>query len=1010
MRLSKFGVLGTLALTAVCALLAVSASAAGGEGTKVYLVQLTEKPAIAYGGGTNGYEATRPAKGEKLDRDAGNVRKYVEYLKGKQDKALQSVGGGEKATSYTYAVNGFAAKLTATQAEALQGKKGVASVEEDVALSLDTATTPTFLGLTARKGLWNQLGGPKKAGRGIIVGIVDSGIWPENPSVQPIRSGGDEHGDGEDDDDRNGKRYNGVPRDWRGKCEAGENFAATTCNSKLIGAQYFDDIQNLAGRTAVIDAAGFISPRDSNGHGTHTATTAAGNYGVKVTGDAAGFGKVSGMAPNAMLAVYKVCFDDGNDGTGDCFTGDSATAIDTAVADGVDVINFSISGDRLSVTSLVETAFRNAAAAGVFVATSAGNENLPTSGPTVAHVSPWETTVAASTHDRASIGLAKLGNGTTIQGAAQITASTGVKPLIKSSDAAAVGAPVAEANLCYLGSLDPAKVAGKIVACQRGVNARTDKSLEVKNKGGAGVLLYNAAAASLNADLHFVPTVHINDLDGSVAAYAATPGATAELTTGGTPPAAPQIADFSSRGPIQGIADQLKPDISAPGVDILAGYSPATPAHRDFDIISGTSMSSPHIAGIGALLLDAHPDWTPMMVKSALMTSAGDLVGAFADTAAASPTANKAFAQGAGHVNPNGAVDPGLVYDSGAADWTNYVCAIRQATGCTTVIDPSDLNLASISIGDLAGTQTVTRTVTNVSKKSATYKAVVVAPAGIDVTVSPSQFRIGRGDTQTFTVTFTRTAAAPLTKFQAGTLTWVEQSTGRGDDDDENNGHSVRSPLVIRPVAIAAPTEVSGTAAGLGFAVKTGFVGTLGIQYRGLVAANETPSTIASDPDCDFHTAAPDTSVGFTKHIVSVPAGTRIIRLSTFNANTANAPDLDMFVYVGASNALTGASSGPSSDETVTLTSNGTPAGLTLRVYVHGCSVAATGGTYTLFDWMVPGTDAGNINGPASVAAPASTPVNLTFTGLVPGKKYMGQARYFDGTTLLGSTILRVDA
>jgi hypothetical protein len=1003
MRLSKFGVLGTLAVILATTLFAVSASTAADSSTEVYLVQLDEKPAIAYTGGVAGFEATKPARGEKLDRGEDKVRRYVDYLKGRQDRALRSVGGGDKAASYTYAVNGFAAKLTAAQAEALRGKKGVVSVQQDVPMSLDTSTTPTFLGLDARRGLWDELGGPKKAGRGIIVGMVDSGIWPENPSVQPARRGG-HNGDDDDWHDRNNKRFKGVPRDWRGKCQAGEAFTGKECNSKLIGAQYFTAIQELAGRLPAADEHGFISPRDSEGHGTHTATTAAGNNGVKVTGDAAGFGRISGMAPAAMIAVYKVCFDDGNDATGDCFTGDSATAIDTAVADGVDVINFSISGSRTSVTDLVETAFRNAAAAGIFVAASAGNENVaPGNAPTVAHVSPWETTVAASTHSRSSTGLVKLGNGNTIQGIAQITASTGVKPLVKSSNAApdgATAAQIADANLCILGSLDPAKVAGKIVACQRGVNARVDKSMEVRDKGGAGMVLFNPTVNSLNGDLHFVPTVHIDDSAGTFAAYAATAGATAELTPGGTPPPFPLIAEFSSRGPIAGIADQLKPDISAPGVDILAGFSPDNPAHRDFDIISGTSMSSPHIAGIAALLLDLHNDWTPMMVKSALMTSAGDLVGTFADTATASPAANKAFAQGAGHVNPNGAMDPALVYDSGPADWTNYVCAIRQATGCTTVTDPSDLNLASISIGDLAGTQTVTRTVTNDSKRTSTYTATVVAPPGINVVVQPSSFRIRRGDEQTFKVTFTRTAAAPLNKWQAGTLTWKD-----GDD------HVVRSPLVVRPVAIAAPTEVTGTGAGLNYTVQTGYDGTLNITYRGLVAATETAATVAPDPDCDFHTAAPDSSVGFTKHEITVPAGTRVIRFSTFNANTTNAPDLDLYVYIGTSNTLSGVSGGSTSDETVTFTSaNGLAAPLTFRVYVHGCTVTPPSGTYTLFSWALPGTSAGNINGPSSAAAPATTPVNLTFTGLTAGKKYLGQALYSDGTNSLGSTILRVDA
>ncbi len=306
------------------------------------------------------------------------------------------------------------------------------------------------------------------------------------------------------------------------------------------------------------------------------------------------------------------------------------------------------------------------------------------------------------------------------------------------------------------------------------------------------MILVNTSANSINADFHFVPTVHLQNTDrAAVMAYAATAGATAKINASTIiyNAAAPFTASFSSRGPLTaGGGDVLKPDIIAPGQDVLAGVAPPGNHGRLFDVYSGTSMSSPHVAGLGALLKHLHPDWSPMAIKSALMTTAGDILDG--------PNTNPLviFRQGAGHVRPTGAANPGLVYDSGYNDWLNFICGVQPGSFCSdfTPIDPSDLNQASIAIGDLAGVQTVTRKVTNVSGGSLTMTAAVAGLAGITPTVTPPSLTLAAGETKSYTVTFTRTSAA-LNAYVGGQLTWT------------GGGYSVRSPIVIRPVALAAP-------------------------------------------------------------------------------------------------------------------------------------------------------------------------------------------------------------
>lgn len=935
----------------------------------IYIVQMIHAPAISYEGDIQGLASTKPNSGEKIDRNNPNVQEYVGHLEDEHDDALRK-SGGDKLYDYGYTFNGFAAQLTVQQANKLLKVDGVMQVSPDTLQSIDTSSTPSFLGLDAKKGLWQKLGGQKNAGKGVVIGIIDSGIWPESLSFA-------------DSYDENTNQWTFASgEDIEVKYSAPKNWAAAcvldnaTCNNKLIGAQYFNAAHGGDAGIAATRPWEYLSARDYNAHGTHTASTAGGNYNVKATGPAAVFGTISGMAPHAYISVYKALWSTQNGSTASGFTSDLVAAIDQAVADGVDVINYSISGSTSNFLDPVEIAFLNAADAGVFVAASAGNSG-PTSG-TVAHPSPWITTVAAGTHNRNGIGSATL-NGITYNGAS-LAAAVVTAPLVDSIAAGLAGAVASEVALCYPGTLDSAVVAGKIVVCDRGVIARVDKSLAVQMAGGVGMILVNVSASSLNADFHYVPTVHLQNTDrAAVKAYAATPGATATINTAVltyTDPA-PFTASFSSRGPLTaGGGDLLKPDVIAPGQDILAAVSPAI-AGRDFDLLSGTSMSSPHVAGLAALLKDLHPDWSPMMIKSALMTSGYDVLDG--------PNTNPLviFRQGAGHVRPNSAANPGLVYDSGFNEWLAFLCGATTGvnpaycsalSGAGYSLDPSDLNVPSISIGQMAGIQTVTRTVTNVGEKEK-YTFSYSGLAGITVTPSTNSFNIEKNGVKTYSVTFTTNGAA-LGSYTGGYVTW----TG-------NKGHVVRIPVVIRPVAMAAPSEVSGS-----YNVTFGYTGPFTATGTGLVAPTSYSDSINTGD--------------FFGYSVTVPAGATYARFQIFDSETTPGSDLDLYVYNG-SDQLVGFSAGGTSDEIVNLVN---PAAGTYTVAIDGFGTANPS-TFTVYAWVLDGTSAGNmtVTAPASATVGTVGAIDLAFSGLTAGTKYLGMITYSGIAGLPARTIVTVN-
>jgi hypothetical protein len=417
-----------------------------------------------------------------------------------------------------------------------------------------------------------------------------------------------------------------------------------------------------------------------------------------------------------------------------------------------------------------------------------------------------------------------------------------------------------------------------------------------------------------------------------------------------------------------------------------------------FQAISGTSMSSPHVAGLGALLRQAHPTWSPAAIKSALMTSGRQDVVKEDGSTPADP-----FDMGAGHVVPNSAVDPGLVYDAGLLDYFAFLCGATSAVhpddcafleGRGYSFDASDLNLASIGIGELAGTQTVSRTVTNVGG-AGTYNVSVDAPPGISVEVSPSSLTLGADASASYEVTFTTESDAAIGEWTFGSLTWSDGT------------HSVRSPIAITPTALSAPDEVmgEGTSGSLTYDVTFGYEGPFEVEPWGLVAATETPGTVVDDPANDINVAL-GTGVGITVHEVAVPAGTEYARFSLFDDYTDGNDDLDLYVFDPDDEFAGGSGSGTSEEEV----SIDEPAAGTYTVIVHGWQTDGADANYTLFSWNVPAEDAGNMTVTSSEATAVlgeTATISVEWAALEAGTKYLGAVAYNGGSN--GQTLIRVD-
>lgn len=650
-------------------------------------------------------------------------------LLARQDAVLTLVGAGAPVYRWTTALNGFAVRLDATQATLLTLAPGVARVEENTVRPLAgrPSSTPAASASPASA--------PGTGGAGRVVGVIDTGIAADGPVFAATQTLGD------------------LDPDFTGSCPDAERWQADDCNDKVVSARHW-----VAGFGPENRRSGtLLSPYDDHGHGTEVASLAAGNAAVAARDGNESLGTFSGVAPDARLAIYKACWtapDPADDG---CATADVVSAIDQAVADGVDVLSVAVAGGPALDT--VDLALLGAAERDVFVAVPAGNDQA-----TAGHAQPWTTTVGAATGPDPT-GLLRLGDGTEVRGV--MTAGRGVPAarVVDAADVPARGHTAADAALCVPGALDAARVAGRIVVCDRGEVARVDKSAAVRLADGVGMVLVDSGP-EVSADLHAVPTLHVTGSAGRVVRRSlAAPGPLeASLSRVATPHDRPSLASWTPPG--DPLSSTVKPDLVAPGSGLLAA-TPVSTDGRRWDLLSGSSAATAVVSGLAARLRSEQPLWSAARIRSALMTSAGDIED---------PDGLRA---GAGLLRATQASRPGLVHD---VDPAAYRRVLEDG------LPVSRLNLPSVAVRRQGfGAVVVTRTVTNIGDEHLYFSSSATGFDRSVVTVTPAAIRIGPGETRTYRVTV-RPGFGLRPQPDSGWVTWL------GGD-----GTRVRIPLLVSP-------------------------------------------------------------------------------------------------------------------------------------------------------------------------------------------------------------------
>jgi len=814
-----------------------------------YIVRLADPPLASYRGGIGGLTATSPAvvEGSRLDTESAASRAYLAHLSTVQDavvaQATLSLGRApEVAHRYSYAYNGLALDITAAEAERLRDLPGVAAVNAPVEREILTDAGPEWIGAPS---LWDGSAGPAGAasrGEGVVIGVIDTGINHDHPSFAEVG------GDGYVHDNPRGTFY--------GVCDpiTGLPF----CNDKLIGAW---------------DFTGF-GPADDNGHGSHTASTSGGNV-VDAVVSAPTIDleqRVSGVAPHANLISYKACTP-----AGSCLSPSLVAAIDQATADGVDVVNYSIGGGSSDPWNDDDAlAFLGAREAGVFVATSAGN-----SGPGAETIgspadAPWVLGVGAATHNRAFVSSVAAMSGGSSTPPADLTgrsfsAGYGPETIVHAAD-------FGDDGQC-LNPFAPGTFDGQIVICERGTIPRVDKGRNVQAGGAGGLVLVNIETdgESSVADSHVIPAVHLGFTDGArLTEWVRDGGSGHTATLSGTvadlDPANGDItAGFSSRGANPSVPGVVKPDVIAPGVDILAAVHTVNPAAGpEFSLLSGTSMSSPHAAGSAALVRALQPDWTPAEVQSAMMTTALDDVMRKDDGV----TPADPFDEGAGRIDLTRAARAGMVLEVTTED---FLAADPAAGG-----DPSALNLASLGDGECLGTCSWTRVVSNPGDTAMTWRASTTGD--VSLAVSPRRFTVQPGQEVAVKVT-ADVSGQRVDSWSFGSVRFIAQdrstpgahfpvavrSAGAGGDAIEVDSDS---PQGVHTETVTSPVDAKDLTASVS-----------GLQRGGM-----TTELIPQDPTpLDPY----DTTVGTSTTLVDVPAEARLLA-AEITRTTAN--DLDLFV------------------------------------------------------------------------------------------------------------------
>jgi subtilisin family serine protease len=932
----------------------------GSTGPATYIIRLKDAPLASYRGGLAGLNATSPqaTRAIKLNlRSAASVayRGYLARQRSQTMRAIEQTIGHAATIVYDYdvALNGMAVRMTAAEAARVASLPGVASVRADTWRQPTTTVSPPFIGATQ---IWDgtATGGlPGTKGQGIIIGVIDTGIWPEHPSFA------DDH------------TYPAPPASWGGTCAApADSTAPYTCTNKLIGVQFF-----LTGYTAAVGGTydgRFKSGRDDNGHGTHTASIAAGNQGVDATLLGVPRGQISGIAPRAYVAVYKALGPRGG------LTSDLAEAIDRAVADGVDVINYSIGGGALDPwDDEVALAFLAARDAGVFVAVSAGNSGPGTNTIGSPANAPWLTAVGASTSNRQYTSIITLTGSLspTIQ-LYGTTVTTGVTSF-RLRDAEGIrdifGDTVDFCPMPYPpGTFQPTDV---VLCLNVGFAEPLRMADNVKAGGAGGIIVYNLGQSLLRTDNFIIPQVHVqNDTGTRIKDYIRHNSVVTVTFSAGRETFAPdlnrgivadQIATFSSRGPNDPALDIVKPDVAAPGVQVLAGASPQHdgPGARGqlFQSLQGTSMASPHVAGAAALLKALHPTWAPAEIQSALMSTA-KTAGVLKED---SSTAADPFDRGSGRIDLTVAARAGFVLDETTA---HYLGANPSFDG-----SPATINQASLGDSVCVISCSWTRRLRSTASVPVTWSVSSTAPTSMTLTATPSSFTLNAGATRVLTFT------ANVANMSIGDWAFAQVNF------TPNITATVQAhfPLAVRPARSNLPDTVEiNTLRSTGTYTLTG--------VRALAITDRTDSVYGlTEAELTYRSLRPDVDNG--AYIISrtVPLDSKRF-VAEIVASTTSPPLISVYQDNNGDGVL-------ELGELVCSTAEGycslnDPAPVAYWIFVSSRDAQAN--AVTLATAIVPKSSSNNlrINGPNSV--PGGAPFNLRLSWntarMLPGSRWYG--------------------
>lgn len=973
----------------------------------IYIVRLKNQPIATYNGSVEGFSATNPQIAKKalfsklvnskkssqqirkelrLDLNAPEVKAYSNFLEGKQQdfisKANSKVGGNLTVVyKYKNAFNGMAVSLTQAEAAQLANLSEVDYVERERIEYMDTDTGPIHIGATE---VWSGEGqSAVNMGEGVIIGVIDSGVNTDHPSFADVG------GDGYDHTNPWGE---GV---YVGDCAT--DFAEL-CNDKLIGVRSYASVtDNYLDASVFGDTPPPANGEDYGGHGSHTASTSGGNILKNVplldaeTGELEGdgisttgfeFEQISGVAPHANIISYQICNpgDEGDTYSG-CPSAAILAALDDAVSDGVDVINYSISGGGDPWNSSSEQGFLAAQEAGIFASVSAGN-----SGPdanTSEKNAPWYTVVGASTHGREVAFEKEIGTFT--GGDTELAAISGnsasgaiTARIVWAGDYTnpndTEGAPEQCLEPFPEGTFD-----GEIVVCDRGEIARVQKAINVADGGAIGYVLANidGGSNSVANDVYVVPGIHINaengnalrtwlaSGDGHSATITASEG---ELQIG----QADDMADFSSRGSNNTVPDVMIPSVTAPGVSIYAAYADQqfghdenSPAPSDFAFLQGTSMSAPHVAGSGAVLKSSHPTWTADNIRSALMLTATQDVRKEDGT-----TAADAFDMGTGSIRVNLADKTGLVMNETAA---NYTAANPEDGGV-----PKTLNIPSVTDANCVGLCFWTRTVTATMDGSWTTEGVTVSD-GLDITVTPASFDLAAGESQVIEISVDSIGAeSDVWSFGHAVLTSADHPTARlpvnvmasnGNIPDSMSFDANRNfdSFLVEDVMAVEITDFT-------------------TRSYGLVKADQTEVMLGVDSDNG--SVYDDLEDGLNITTVIVPEDAKRFVAEVL---ASGSPDLDMFVGID-----TNGDGIPQEDEEIARSATGTalekidlmsPDAGTYWIIIQNWAAAVEGeeDAYTLATAIVDSEINDNITVEADSAIPALTEFDIRFNWSLDG-------------------------